>query len=154
MHLLCKVSHANRLLARSASTFLSNNMGQRQCSAVYNTTLHKRVDQTSRCGVTAGLGFEDCSARVEFLQDTALNNHKPFVQEHQQVASRGWAYYAFNVTDDDYQVVVNVAEEEYSKCKHVWHDNAWPLSGMAGSICANMLSPASACAQRYVSWLG
>lgn len=72
---------------------------------------------TSLYSCTVGLGFEDCSAQVTILEDTDLTNKKPYVKEHEQIKSRGWSYYAFNVTDDDYQIVVNVAEEEDSTCR-------------------------------------
>ena len=51
------------------------------------------------------------------LADDELTTEKPYLKEHEEVQSRGWVYYAFNVTDEDYQVVVNVAEEEGSLCK-------------------------------------
>lgn len=67
----------------------------------------------------AGLGFAECTARVVPLADDELTTDKPYLNEHEEVQSRGWVYYVFNVTDDDYQVVVNVAEEEGSQCKPV-----------------------------------
>lgn len=65
----------------------------------------------------AGLGFAECTARVTPLADDELTVDKPYLKEREQVQTRGWVYYAFNVTDEDYQVVVNVAEEEGSECK-------------------------------------
>ena len=65
----------------------------------------------------AGLGFRECTARVTPIADDELTVDKAYVKEREQVQTRGWVYYAFNVTDEDYQVVVNVAEEEGSQCK-------------------------------------
>lgn len=77
-------------------------------------------------GLHAGLGFAECAARVTTLADDELSMHKPYLKEHEQVQSRGWVYYAFNVTDQDYQVVVNVAEEEGSQCKLLDHQPFLP----------------------------
>jgi len=65
----------------------------------------------------AGLGFEECSATVTPIGDNELTIAKPFVKEHELVETRGWSFYEFNVTDQDFQVVVNVAEEEDSACE-------------------------------------
>lgn len=65
----------------------------------------------------AGLGFAECTARVTPIADDELTVVTAYVKEREQVQTRGWVYYAFNVTDEDYQVVVNVAEEEGSQCK-------------------------------------
>lgn len=51
------------------------------------------------------------------IGDTELTVAKPFVKEHEVVETRGWSFYEFNVTDQDFQVVVNVAEEEDSACE-------------------------------------
>lgn len=51
------------------------------------------------------------------LAEQDVTSKKAYVKEHEHIKTRGWAYYAFNVTDEDYQVVVNVAEEEDSACK-------------------------------------
>ena len=72
-------------------------------------------------GLHAGLGFAECSARVTTVADDDLSVEKAYLREHEQVQTRGWVYYAFNVTDQDYQVVVNVAEEEGSQCKLLHH---------------------------------
>ena len=68
-----------------------------------------------------GLGFEECSARVTPIADDELTTAKPFVKEHEMVETRGWSFYEFNVTDQDFQVVVNVAEEEDSQCNAPCH---------------------------------
>ena len=68
-------------------------------------------------GVHAGLGFAECTARVVAIADDELTVDRAYLKEHEQVQAHGWVYYAFNVTDEDYQVVVNVAEEEDSQCK-------------------------------------
>lgn len=51
------------------------------------------------------------------IADDELTVDRAYLKEHEQVQTQGWAYYAFNVTHEDYQVVVNVAEEEDSQCK-------------------------------------
>ena len=68
-------------------------------------------------GLHAGLGFAECTARITTIADDELTVDKAYLKEHEQVQTRGWVYYAFNMTDEDYQVVVNVAEEEGSQCK-------------------------------------
>lgn len=65
----------------------------------------------------AGLGFAECTARVVPIADDELTANNAYLKEHEHVQTRGWVYYAFNVTDEDYQIVVNVAEEEGSQCK-------------------------------------
>jgi len=67
--------------------------------------------------VITGLGFEECSARVTPIGHDELTIAKPYLKEHELVDTRGWSFYEFNVTDQDFQVVVNVAEEEDSQCK-------------------------------------
>lgn len=68
-------------------------------------------------GLHAGLGFAECMARVVPIADAELTVARAYLKEHEQVQTHGWVYYAFNVTHEDYQVVVNVAEEEGSQCK-------------------------------------
>lgn len=77
------------------------------------------------------------------LGDGDLTNLKPYVKEHEQIKSRGWAYYAFNVTDDDYQVVVNVAEEEDSKCKLTKLQHAALLQAKQNLMFCTMHDPAA-----------
>ena len=36
--------------------------------------------------------------------------------KHQSLTPKDWAFYSFNVTDDDYQVVVNVDSENNTQC--------------------------------------
>ena len=36
--------------------------------------------------------------------------------KHQSLTPKDWAFYSFNVTDDDYQVVVNVDSENNTEC--------------------------------------
>lgn len=69
----------------------------------------------------AGLGFDRCLARVVPIVDDELTVAKPYLKEHEEVQAHGWVYYAFNVTDEDFQVVINVAEEEGSQCKLLCH---------------------------------
>lgn len=59
----------------------------------------------------AGLGFEDCSARVDHLRLEDFADNSTFVGEHQWIAADAWRYYSFKLHERDYQVVVNVAGE-------------------------------------------
>ena len=63
------------------------------------------------------MGFEQCSAKVTPVAATELTTAKPIVKEHELVQTRGWNFYEFSVTENDYQVVVNVAAEEDSGCE-------------------------------------
>ena len=56
------------------------------------------------------LGFEDCSAKVTDVTDSQFSSGSFFV-EHEEIAAKAWNFYAFNVSGEDYQVVVNVAGE-------------------------------------------
>ncbi|KAL3154641.1 hypothetical protein ABBQ32_014088 [Trebouxia sp. C0010 RCD-2024] len=78
-----------------------------ECKAPYQKPLPEVYD---------GLGFAECTARVVSIADDELTVDRAYLKEHEQVQTQGWAYYAFNVTHEDYQVVVNVAEEEDSQC--------------------------------------
>ncbi len=82
---------------------------------------HDQYGVNERRVYPAGLGFEECSATVTPIGDTELTIAKPFVKEHEVVETRGWSFYEFNVTDQDFQVVVNVAEEEDSACEMAGH---------------------------------
>jgi hypothetical protein len=62
----------------------------------------------------ADLGFEDCSARV--TEAAGLTQAAPYVAAHEQLTPKDWAFYSFNVTADDYQVVVNVDAENDTQC--------------------------------------
>lgn len=64
--------------------------------------------------ISADLGFEDCSARV--IEADGLSQAAPYVAKHQSLTPKDWAFYSFNVTDDDYQVVVNVDSENNTEC--------------------------------------
>ena len=87
---------------------------------LYNMTaaLNNMVASSAQSAcLYAGLGFEDCSARVTALSSEDLTSTKPYVKEHEEIQTRGGQYYSFDVSDRDYQVVVNIAEEESSKCE-------------------------------------
>ena len=64
--------------------------------------------------ISADLGFEDCSARV--IEADGLSQAAPYVAKHQSLTPKDWAFYSFNVTDEDYQVVVNVDSENNTEC--------------------------------------
>jgi len=45
-----------------------------------------------------------------------LTQAAPYVATHEQLTPKDWAFYSFNVTADDYQVVVNVDAENDTQC--------------------------------------
>ena len=51
------------------------------------------------------------------IPDSDLSTTKAYVQEHQVVPAKAWSFYAFNATEQDYQIVVNLAAEEDSQCE-------------------------------------
>lgn len=59
---------------------------------------------------SAGLGFEDCSAKAFSVEDKQFASSHTFLAQHEEVGPKAWNFYAFNVTPEDYQVVVNFAE--------------------------------------------
>ena len=75
------------------------------------------VCKRSQANLFAGLGFEDCSAKITQVSDSELTQQNPYLKEHETVPAKGWAFYTFNVTQEDYQVVVNVAGEQDSPCE-------------------------------------
>ena len=40
-----------------------------------------------------------------------------YYKQHEQLTPKAWNFYAFNVTPDDFQVVVNVAGEPTAACE-------------------------------------
>ena len=62
-------------------------------------------------GYGAGLGFDECAAKVSDIQDNQFAQTHSFVAEHELVGVKAWNFYAFNISQQDYQVVVNVAGE-------------------------------------------
>ena len=67
-----------------------------------------------QCTSRAGLGFEDCSAKVVNVTDGQFAASHTFAAEHEEIAAKAWNFYAFNVSQEDYQVVINVAGESDS----------------------------------------
>lgn len=65
----------------------------------------------------AVLGFEDCSAKVTDVSDQELNANTTYVKEHEKLGVKGWSFYGFNVSVDDYQVVVNLSGEKDDTCE-------------------------------------
>lgn len=61
--------------------------------------------------LSAGLGFEDCSAKVVPVSDSSFEGDHTFVREHEEIAAKAWTFYRFNVSDSDYQIIANVAGE-------------------------------------------
>ncbi len=57
------------------------------------------------------LGFEDCSAKTDSVTAAELSLAKPYIKEHEELAPKAWSFYGFDITPDDYQVVINVATE-------------------------------------------
>ena len=51
------------------------------------------------------------------IANSELSTVKPYAKEHEVVQSQGWNFYEFNVSEQDYQVVVNVAAEADSACE-------------------------------------
>ena len=62
--------------------------------------------------LAAGLGFEDCSAKVTAVQDSAFAASGYYVSEHAELGPKASDFYKFNVSDEDYQIVVNIAGEK------------------------------------------
>lgn len=90
----------------------------------------------------ADLGFEDCSARVE--EAVGLSQATPFVAEHVELTPKDWVFYSFNVTGEDYQVVINVDSENNTQCAPVMEMLSFcPASkqhtiGMAALLCRQL----------------
>ena len=84
------------------------------------------------------LGFEDCSARVEDIGSAALTLSQPYVKQHEQLSPKSWAFYGFDVTPEDYQVVVNVATEKDTTCER----RLGPSSMHACTACPSCLTKA------------
>ena len=62
-----------------------------------------------------GLGFEDCATRVTYVKDAQLAG-QAFSEPARPFAQGAWQFYAFNVSRDQYQVVVNVDADPGSNC--------------------------------------
>ncbi|KAK9824143.1 hypothetical protein WJX72_008089 [[Myrmecia] bisecta] len=125
------VSYSLRALTTQCPSDFTAEGDARVCSALVNAP----ADQQRSQGCTAegqcickppwnkpvsevypGLGFEDCSAKVTNISSSELTQTAPYVKEHEEVAPAAWSFYKFDVADDDYQVVVNVAGERDSPC--------------------------------------
>ena len=65
----------------------------------------------------AVLGFEDCSAKTEAVTSAELSLAQPWSKEHEALGPKAWAFYSFDVTPDDYQIVANVAAELDTTCE-------------------------------------
>ena len=63
------------------------------------------------------LGFEDCSAKTEAVTSAELSLAQPWSKEHEALGPKAWAFYSFDVTPDDYQIVANVAAELDTTCE-------------------------------------
>lgn len=63
----------------------------------------------------AVLGFEDCSAKTEDITAAQLTLAKPYIKEHEELTPKAWSFYGFDVTPDDYQVVIDVSTEVSGK---------------------------------------
>lgn len=57
------------------------------------------------------LGFEDCSAKMQNISSAELSLAKPYIKQHEVLAPKAWSFYSFDISPEDYQVVVNVATE-------------------------------------------
>lgn len=61
--------------------------------------------------VCAGIGFEDCSARLTPIPDQQFQATHTFMAQHEPPEPAAWSFYSFNVSRDDYQIVINAAGE-------------------------------------------
>ncbi|KAK9810844.1 hypothetical protein WJX73_001470 [Symbiochloris irregularis] len=66
--------------------------------------------------VYSDLGFEDCSARVIEASGSPQSVDAFYYKQHERLTPKAWNFYAFNVTPDDFQIVVNVAGEPTPEC--------------------------------------
>ena len=64
---------------------------------------------------TESLGFESCSARVDFARDDDASR----TWTNQSLAPGAWHFYAFTVREDDYQAVVTLTRGETSGAEPV-----------------------------------
>ncbi len=51
------------------------------------------------------------------MSSKELSLTHPWMKEHEQLAPKAWSFYSFDVTPEDYQVVVNVAAELDASCE-------------------------------------
>ena len=64
----------------------------------------------------AELGFETCATSVTYIADSDLTG-QTFTQPAQPIQAGSWQFFAFNVTQDKFQVVMNVDEDPAANCK-------------------------------------
>ncbi len=58
----------------------------------------------------AGLGFEDCSAKVEEIGQ--VEHSRPWQTQLVAEDGRSWLFYGFEVDEDDYQVIIHIDRED------------------------------------------
>lgn len=59
--------------------------------------------------VVPGIGFDSCAAEVTQINTTALGD-EPYLATDQSIQGGRWKFWAFNTTEEDYEVVITVAE--------------------------------------------
>ena len=73
--------------------------------------MHRERRRRPASCLLAGLGFEDCAASVVSIDSSQLSANQSFILEHEAAEPNIWRFYNFNLDADDYEVVINVAEE-------------------------------------------
>ena len=63
----------------------------------------------------ADLGFEECATSITSVPDQALEG-QVYSEPAKPLPDGTWTYYSFNVTEEKYQVVVNVDEDPAANC--------------------------------------
>ncbi len=104
----------------------------RCCKKLYELIRHAHKPAPPVCAV---LGFEDCSARTEAVSSSELSLTRPWMKEHEQLAPKAWSFYSFDVTPEDYQVVVNVAAELDASCESACQCIDWCLWSDGSLVC-------------------
>lgn len=83
----------------------------------------------------AVLGFEDCSAKTEAVTSAKLSLAQPWSKEHEALGPKAWAFYSFDVTPDDYQIVANVAAELDTTCEALPNAACLQYSALQCGMC-------------------
>lgn len=69
----------------------------------------------SRLFFDVGVGLRDCSAAVFSILDSSFQEGRYYSHAHAVVDGGRWNFYAFNVTDDDFHVIVAAGLETGSR---------------------------------------
>lgn len=70
--------------------------------------------------LNAGLGFDDCSARVTEIPDSDFDATHSVKLENQGTEHAPWNYYSFGISENNYHVVASVEAQTNGsdRCKH------------------------------------